>query len=477
MRVDVVRHLVVAAALVGCRPHQVRLDPPPPVEVPGRFAGQGGDAAAPDAWWQAFGDPALDALVTRAIDGNLTLAAAWARLEQVEAYVVQARSGKLPAVTASVSAGRSRSRFVIPEQEQGGMTIPEIELYDDANRFSASIGAAYEVDLWSRVDSAHESTLRSAASARDSVEAIAMTLAAELTEAWLDVRFQRAREKLLVEQLGVQQKSLELLETRFREGLGSSLDVYQQRSLVAATEAQVVQSKSAVVALEGQIAILLGATFDDAVGSVATASDALPEPPPLPAVGVPASLLERRPDVRAARRLVEAADYAVAVAVADRLPQLLLQGSISETGEALVDLVKSPLYSLLASATAPLFDYGRRKAEVARTRAVVEERLADYGRVMLTAMVEVEVALAQERHFNDLIAELVAQEELAANTIREARSAYREGQIDYLPVLSAQQAQQQIQLSVLAARRQLLSLRVSLYRALGGTWTQELRHE
>lgn len=304
-----------------------------------------------------------------------------------------------------------------------------------------------------------------------------MTIVAELAEAWLDVRFQRARQKLLVEQLDVQQKSLELLETRFREGLGSALDVYQQRSLVAGTEAQVIQAQSAIVVLEGRIAVLLGASFDDVVGAAGVAPDALPEPPAVPAVGVPASLLERRPDVRAARRRVEAADHRVAVAVADRLPSLFLQGSISEAGESLADLIKSPLYSLLGSVTAPLFDYGRRKAEVARTRAVVDERLADYGQVMVEAMVEVEVALAQERHQNDLIAELVAQEELAASTVREARSRYREGQIDYLPVLTAQQSQQQIQLSVLSARRQLLSLRVSLYRALGGTWTQELRDE
>jgi NodT family efflux transporter outer membrane factor (OMF) lipoprotein len=474
MRVEVVRPLVVAAAaLVGCRPHKVTLDPPPPIEVPGRFAGQGGDAAAPDAWWQAFGDPALDGLVTRALDGNFTLAAAWARLAQGEAFVIQARSPKLPEVSASASAGRSRTRFVIPEQDG----IPELEIIDDTNRFNASIGAGYEVDLWRRIDSGHHAAGRDTAALRDDVEAIAMTIVAQLTEAWLDVRFQRTRQKLLSEQLDVQQKSLELLETRFREGLGTALDVYQQRSLVAGTEAQVIQAQSAIVVLEGQIAVLLGVSFDDVVGDAGAAPDTLPEPPPVPAVGVPASLLERRPDVRAARRRVEAADYRVAVAVADRLPSLFLQGSISETGEALADLVKSPLYSLLATATAPLFDHGRRKAEVARTRAVVEERLADYGQVMVEAMVEVEVALAQERHQHDLIAELVAQEELAANTVREARTRYREGQIDYLPVLDAQQAQQQIQLSVLAARRQLLSLRVSLYRALGGTWTQELRHE
>ncbi len=122
----------------------------------------------------------------------------------------------------------------------------------------------------------------------------------------------------------------------------------------------------------------------------------LPELPPVPALGVPADLLERRPDVRAARRRVEAADYRVAVAVADRLPALRLQGALSEQSGSIVDLIATPLYSLLASVTAPLFDHGRRRAEVDRNRAIVEERLADYAQAMLRAMVEVESALQQE---------------------------------------------------------------------------------
>lgn len=459
--------LLFAASLtaVGCRPHTVRRNPPPPIAVPPAFAGQGGAEAGPDRWWQAFADPGLDQLVERTLADNFQLTASWARLDQIRAVMRQTRSFDLPEVTASASAGRQKLRF---ELSEGMVLTPEI------NVFQAQVGAAYEVDVWRRIDSNQKATALDAVALRDATEAIAVTLVAQVTEAWLDVRFQRARRTLLGAQLDTNQKSLEVLEARFREGLGSSLDVYQQRSLVAGTRAQIVQTESAIVTIEGRLAVLLGTTIDQVRPLVDAAPDTLPAPPPVPATGVPASLLDRRPDVRAARRRVEAADYRVAAAVADRLPSLRLSGALTLQSSKIADLVATPLYSILASVTAPLFDYGRRKAEVDRNRAIVEERLAEYGDAMVTAMVEVETALAQERHFTANLTELLEQETLAAETVRAARDAYREGQIDYLPVLSAVQGQQQVEQAILAARRQLLSLRVTLYRALGGTWPRDL---
>jgi NodT family efflux transporter outer membrane factor (OMF) lipoprotein len=466
----VTRSLVLASVVAAsCSPHKVTRNPAPPVVVPAAWSGQGGAADAPDQWWKAFADPELDALIDRALAENLQLAAVWAALDQVGAVVTMARSPKLPEVSASLSGGRQRSRIELPD--------PVGVQYFSSNVLSASLAAGYEVDLWRRHDAGYDAAKLDALALRDDLESVAMTLVAQISEAWLDVRFQRARGKLLTEQLANNQKSLDLLEARFREGLGSALDVYQQRSLVAGTRAQIVTTEAQLVVLEGRLAVLLSTTVGEVRGQVEAAPESLPEPPPVPAVGVPASLLDRRPDVRAARRRVEAADERVAAAVADRLPSLRISGSVDARGSELADLIKSPLYSIFASVTAPLFDYGRRKAEVRRRRAVVEQELAGYGDVMLTAMVEVEVALAQEKHQQALIAELVEQAELAASTVGAARDAYREGQIDYLPVLSAVQGEQQVALAILQARRQLLSLRVTLYRALGGTWTAALERK
>ena len=164
----------------------------------------------------------------------------------------------------------------------------------------------------------------------------------------------------------------------------------------------------------------------------------------------------------------------MAAAVADRLPALRLSGSTGLEGFTVGQLLETPVYSLIAALTAPLFDNGRRKAKVAEQRAVVQERLAGYGAALIGAATEVESALAGERLALALAFELEEQRALAASTVGAARDRYRDGQIDYLPVLAAVQTEQRLGLAVLDARRAHLALRVQLYRALGGTWTAAL---
>jgi multidrug efflux system outer membrane protein len=364
--------------------------------------------------------------------------------------VAQAQAGArqlghtLPELTATASAGRQKSRFVLPD--------PIGEVSVSSNSFALQAAAAYEVDVWKRLGSQQAGIGLDAAALRDDVDAIAVSLAGEITEAWLDLRAARARIALLEQQLATNQASLEVLESRFRAGLlPSILDVYQQRSLVAQVRGQIVGARAGLDATLARVAGLVGSTPGQLGGLADGATATLPAVPVLPAAGVPADLLERRPDVRAARRRVEAADHRVAAAVADRLPALRLQGSLSLSSSTLADLIATPLWSLLGAITAPLFDNGRRAAAVDQQHAVVSERLAGYGQAMLTAMTEVEAALAQEQHQLALVVELTAQRELAAATLREARDRYREGQIDYLPVLSALQAEQRVELAALDA--------------------------
>ena len=454
------------AAAPACTVHGVVRDPLPPTPVPAAFAGAPGAEAAPDRWWTVLADPALDELIEGALTDNLQLRAAWAAAAQARAAVGQL-GHTFPELTASASAGRQKNRFVLPD--------PVGEVTVSSNSFALQLGAAYEVDLWRRLGSAQAAVTLDAAAVRDEVEGLAMTVAAELTEAWLDGRAARAEHAVVERQLATSQALLEVLEARFREGLlPSVLDVYQQRSLVAQLRARLVAAGAIQAGAASRLAALTGRAHAELEALLAAAPALLPAVPPLPAVGVPVDLLERRPDLRAARRRVEAADHRVAAAVADRLPALRLQGGLSLSSANLADLVATPLWSLLASATAPLFDNGRRAAAVQQQRAVVGERLARYGQALLVAMVEVEGALAQERHHVALLEQLVVQRELAATTVRAAQDRYREGQIDYLRVLSAQQGELQVELAVIDAARRHLSTRVTLYRALGGTWTRAL---
>ncbi len=461
--------LTVAAmaclTLAACSPHQVQKDPLPPVAMADSYGASdsaNSERPLPEKWWTDFQDSRLSALIERTLDENLQVRAAWARIEQSRAVLAQSGAGRWPQIDATASAGRSSSRFNI-----GGQSTETT-----SNQFSASLGAAYEVDLWRRVASQHQSAALNAMAARDDYEAIAISLAAEVAETWFDIVSQRAQKTLLESQLETNETYLELVELRFQRGLASALDVYQQRQQQVSTSAQIALLDAAIELFEHRLAILI----TEAPGAVNfDVAEALPETlPSIPATGIPADLLDRRPDVRAARRRVEAADYQVAVAVANRLPSLRLSASAGYQSNTIGDFLSSPVWSLLSSVSQAIFDGGSRKAEVARSKAVVDELLMVYGQILLQAIGEVENALVQERQQLLYIEDLEETVELSALTLREAQARYSQGLSDYLPVLTALQAQQRSEVTLLQAQRQLISYRIQLCRALGGTWTQSL---
>ena len=185
---------------------------------------------------------------------------------------------------------------------------------------------------------------------------------------------------------------------------------------------------------------------------------------PLPETGVPADLLKRRPDIRAAELRVIAADYRVAAAVADRLPAIRLTGNVGYQAHRSSDLFDGVHW---------YFGDEGSPAEVDRTKAVVDELLKAYGQALLVAFQEVEDALAQERNQHDYLGLLQKQVELARQTLDAAQARYVNGQGDYLPVLTALQSRQRLERAYLTAQRDLIISRIQLCRALGGAWAQE----
>ena len=452
--------------IAACSPHKVTERPEPPVSLPARYSG-GGDAPLPDRWWRDFADPALDAVVAETLSANLQLRSAWARLAQAEALARQAGAGRYPLLDLSASANRSKffNRFTPPGS--GAPTSIELTTY------SASLAASYEVDVFLKMTNQARGATRQALAARDEVESLAMSLTAEVVETWFDIAYQQAQRELINEQVELNQTLLELVELRFRGGLGSAVDMLQQKQQLVATRSRLAQIDATEAVLRYQLAVLTG---KPPLAGAAPDEVALPSMPPLPGIGIPADLLHRRPDVRAARNRIVAADYRVAVAVADRFPALRLGGSLDFQETDLVQLFKTPLWTLFASVTAPLFDGFRRSAKVAEEKAAVEELLWTYGQTLLSAIVEVESALVQERQQRKLIADLEEVVQVAGDNLREARLRYEQGisETGFLTVLTALQSRQRAELDLLAARRQLLSFRVQLCRALGGTWTREL---
>jgi len=448
--------VVVSLGVSGCSPHKVTHNPAPPIELPEAYSSIDETGSnLPDRWWEDFGDTALNRLVEKALQGNLQVKAAWERVTQAKMLAKQAGAGRFPTVSLKAQALKT-------EPSNPFQVITPV-----------SVAASYELDLFRKSADAMASADASTVAARDQVESSAMTLVAQIADSWFALIAQNARLELLNEQIKVSENFLELAEMRLGQGLGSSLDVLQQRQQLAAVSGQRVPVESAMAVLTNQLAVLTGRVPGQVKFDVA---GALPAVPPPPASGLPADLLLRRPDVRAARMQVEAADYGVSVAIANRLPQFKLSGEYGPFLKVGDSYTRQSAWSLLGNLLMPLFQGGRLKAEVKRNESVVRERSYLFGQVLLQALLEVENALVQESKQLEYIDELDGQLVIAQQALEEARRRYADGigEQSFVQILSALSTSQQIEQSLLSARQQALSYRIQLCRALGGTWTREL---
>jgi NodT family efflux transporter outer membrane factor (OMF) lipoprotein len=446
---------------VGCSFHDVPNEIAAPVHIPASFS-ETGDQQTPRQWWTVFGDEKLDALIKTALADNLTLQAAWSRLDQAGAVHKRVGAALYPQVTGELSNDYQRENYPNPyftrhpRGEQGVSTL--------------ALSASYELDMWTRVSSLKSAAEFNMLASEYDIESTAISLIGTLSDAWFTLIEQRAQERLLLAQIVTSQKFLELTELRFRQGQASALDVYQQRTQMANLRVQLPDVRARRKVLEHQISVLLGkppGELGDMVG------DELPEPPPLPATGVPVELLRRRPDIGSAHALLVAADFGVAAAVADRLPALRVGATGIYQSSDVGRVFDNWAWGLTSGIVQPIVDGGRRVAEVNRNKAVVQERLRTYGQTVLDALQDVEDALAQERQQVLKIEHVAKKLELAKATLEQARSRYVNGLNDYLPVLTALVSVQTSERELLTARRILISFRIQVYRSLAGGWAKD----
>ena len=329
------------------------------------------------------------------------------------------------------------------------------------------------MDLWGRVHARRQAALLDLEASREDMYAAMLSLTGTVARQWLAIAARKQELLLVWEQLALNKTSLELMELRFRNGMATALDVFQQRQIVAQTESLIPALEEALQTAHYELAVLLGKAPRDETPVLA---DSLPATGPLPDPGLPADLLARRPDVRAAGLQLQAADWRVSVARADRLPALRLSASAGYGADEWSLLFENWAATLAGSVTGPVFDAGRRKAEVERARAVVEERLAAYRLKVLESVKEVENAMMRETRQQEYVAALEAERDTAKATYEQALQRYKNGIIDYLPVLTALTQLQAIERKLLQAEHNRLERRIQLYIALGGGWMEEHPH-
>ncbi len=422
------------------------------MEIPDDFSLSGFEPL-PDRWWTAFADPQLDEFVEEALAGNLSLRATWDRLAQVEAVARREGAPLVPAVDAKASFARTRTHI-------DGDT-------SSISNHGIGVAASYELDLWRRVRSTRDAARLDAEASAHDVTAAAISLSAAVAGTWYELAEAVEQQRVLAQQIETNEQVLELITLRFRQGQAQAADVFRQRQLLEATRGNLELEKARAGTFEHQLSVLLGRAPG---GPLVAEGVVLREPPPLPATGLPASLVQSRPDVLSAYAAVQAADMRVAAAIADRLPRISIVAGADTGGTRADDLFDDWIANLAANLVAPVIDGGRRRAEVDRTQAALSEAVNLYGEAVLVSFREVEDALVREERQVAFLASLEKQLEIVQHVIDRTRDSYFKGQLDYLRVLDALTSRQSLERQYVAARRQRIGFRIDLARALAGGW-------
>lgn len=419
-------------------------DVPTPVNLPEKFSVTG-RTKIPNQWWLAFNDAALNRLIDQALNENFTLLAAFNRLEQAQAIAKKSGAELIPAVNGTMAA---------TQRSSDSSTM---------NNFSVGLAASYELDLWGRLRANLHATELDNQAAEEDVASAAISVSAEIASNWYKLIEQRQQLKLLDSQIKVNRDNVSMVTIRFRLGQATAADVFQQSQLLEF----VIGNRLSVIAniriLENQLAILIGKS--PGIAAIPE-QDNFPVLPPIPATGLSADLIQRRPDLRKAYFRIQAADQRIASAIADRFPKLSLSAGIDTSSPDLQSLFNNWMATIAGNLVMPLIDGGRRIAEVERNQAVAAEAVNNYANALLNAVKEVENALIQEHQQYQLVLNLDKQVRLSQQASAQIRSRYIYGAMDFLRVLSALLSQQSLERNRLLAQQQLIDYRINLYRAL-----------
>ncbi|WP_182342918.1 efflux transporter outer membrane subunit [Comamonas koreensis] len=450
--------LAAALVLAGCvsAPTQVQQAQLQALDVPAQW--QRSDAAQGDAvsqgWWRSFGSAELDALVADAQQRSLDVAAAMARVQQAQASARYAGAELLPTVNASALAGH--------QGRLGG------HAETTGRNLSVGLAASYELDLWGRLQSQRDAAgaaLRASSFDHDTVR---LSVTAAVADAWLLNVGLRERGEIAQRNLQIAERLLALVESKASFGAATSLELAQQRGLVAA-------QRRALAALDQQqddaqrsLALLLG----QAQGPAVSQSSVLALQVPRIDQGQPIALVTRRPDIARAEARLQAADADLEAARAAMLPRLTLTAELGAQGRQLQRVLDNPLYALAAGLAAPIFDAGRLAANRDLVMAQREELLLAYRQSIVQAFSDVQTALNAVAGVQQQA--LAQEEELrqARRALALAEARYRAGAETQLVLLDTQRSLYQAQDLAVQLHQERLRASVALYKALGGGWGQ-----
>lgn len=420
------------------------------------------DALARGAWWELYGDPQLNGLVEQLNASNQTVAQYEAQYRQALALVSSARAAFWPSL--DLTLGKTRSA-------QGtGSSSSALSNSSSGirNTYTAQLGVSWEADLWGKLRRGLEADTGSAQASYVDMVNMRLSLQSQLVQNYLQLRVLDEQKRLLQSTVEAYERSLKLTENQYRAGVSGRDSVAQAQTQLHSTRADLVDLTWQRAQFENAIAVLMGRAPADFSLAETTAVPALPSIP----LQVPSQLLERRPDIAAAERSVMAANANVGVAKAAYYPDLTLSLNGGYSSSTSNDLISLPnrFWSVGPQLALPLFDGGRRSAEVDRTVAVYDQTVAQYRQTVLDGFREVEDYVAQLKTYETEAGVRQQALESARDSLRLTSNQYKAGLIGYLDVVNGQTTALSNERSVLNVLQSRLVASVNLIVALGGGW-------
>lgn len=457
--------IVLALALAGCAigPDYARPQSPLPASwrAPSATDATATESSAVDVrWWALFGDTTLDGLVDQALARNLDLRQAVARVERAEAVAREAGAAFRPEIDAAAAATNTKVSTRAATYVSGQPTLRHAR--------SAALTTSYELDVWGRVRRANEMVRADLLGSQYARDAIRLSVAGLVAGNYLALRAWDAQLAVTQETLKTRDESLRLVKARVDAGLTAPIEVYQAETQLAAARAQLAAQRKARALAEHQLALLTGnPELTIAAGDMRQ----LPLPP-LPPAGLPADLIEARPDIRQAEQALVAANAGIGLAKAGYFPKFTLTRSVGTESRTLSDLFAAGTntWSLGLGLLMPVLDFGRTSARVDQARAATSGSVAAWEQALQVAYKEVRDALVALREEGEGEAAQQARVDNSRKALDLANLRYKAGQAGYLEVLDAERSVNDAMLALVSSRQARLAASVDLFKALGGGW-------
>lgn len=468
--------LLLSLIATGCTLGPDYLPPPAPVppsykEIDGWKLAEPRDAFDRGAWWSIYGDPVLDRLERQVEINNQNIAAAEAAFRQSVAIVKEARAALFPVIGLTYDAVRSHQGAKATVGTTGAVTRTTVTL---------ETTGTWDLDVWGKVRRTIESDAANAQASAADVANVTLLMQAQLATAYFNLRAADSLKSILDRSVSNFRKTQTITENEYKQGTVGKSDVLTAQTQVKTTEAQAINVGVQRAQLEHAIAVLVGlppAALDIGAAELARSVPAVPG-------DIPARLLERRPDIAAAERRIQAQSALIGVAAAAYFPDISLNGAIGWVGSRAFPIsVANEVWQVGASVAETLFDGGLRRAQLTATEAAYYEAMANYRQTVLTAFQQVEDGLSSQR----ILARQQKVQDEAVTLSREAvtitLNEYKAGTVSFITVVNAQATQLANEQASLAVRQNRFLATVNLIQALGGGWSvvllpsyDELRH-